>query len=281
MADILLYPRTLFVAHHPLIAGNKLASLLAQKTVPVSSLLPGLNIGQTAVPDLVNAIESLSLTLDVLQATYFEVNVLKSLEQYEWLLLDRPGSKLLAAPIRGYAHQPDVNHTIQHFITVGSPSISIPYSSINSILMHKLTKAKNLAELPAAAAELINAHRPGSLRRTRVRAEKIIKLLPPHLPPSMPITQRPSIASLSVAAAVSSPTAPIKLLETYHATSLLVQDFLDDNLTNLTEQFDGLADLEYSGVWQDGRLATIRAHRLIGGNGHGGWKVCVDLQLPD
>ena len=276
MVKMLLYPRVLYVVNRHSKTIKNLNTVLADKLIPASAMLPGVALDQKLPVELVQIIESLSLEPDIYKQTYAEINALKCLDTYEWVVLDRPGSKLLATAIEGYVYMSSAASPVHHYIRFTEPSITIPYANIDAELMQRISKATNLSELPASAAELINAHRPGSLRRTRVYSETINKLMPPPYT----LTTFPIITTLSNAdKQLNATTDEVfkamsnQLFESYFATALLLYDFLNTELTQLIEQFSGQADLEYTGTWHDGRTVVVQAHRLIGSKGQGGWKV--------
>ena len=266
MSEVLLYPRILYLAQPA--AATGLAGLASRKLLPASSVLTSVDIDQTTVADLIHTIETADLDSAALQLTYFEVDVLKTLDQYEWVIADRPYAKLLAAPIQGYVYVEDSVNAALHCVQFVGSAITIPYSSINSVLMHRLSRAHNLTELPAAAASLINAHRPGSLRRTRERAAKVSVLVPPGK------TLGPAVQTVT--------ETVIRLpFEIYVASVLELVRFVTTNLTLLYENFSSPADIAFTGQWFDGQLAVIQAYKLTGNQAHGGWLVIGAVQGRD
>lgn len=281
MSEILLYPRILYCVNRRSATSKTLNSLLSKKLIPASSLLPGMALDQASLDEIKNQIENEQLEPDAYNKTYFEINVLKSLSDYEWVILDKPGDKLLAAPIRGYVYMRTALSPVQHYIEYTEPAINIPYTNISSVLMHRLSKAKNLSELPAAAAELINAHRPASLRRTRQRAAKVMRLVP-DLDSNTFQTKDASFADSRefgttppkhIEASGAQAHETITVFEHYFATFLLIDSFLKDNLTDVSESYDNSAELVFNGYCKNGQQVIVRAYKLADTRGNGGWLV--------
>jgi hypothetical protein len=261
MNEALEYPRIINVAVRHSGTFKNLSNIISLNLIPASSMLPGVDLSMKTRDELQQLIEVQQLDPTEYTRTYSEINVLKNLGDYEWVILKRPGSKFLAAPIKGYVYAKNTSSPIHHYIEFISPSLTIPYSDIDSTLLHRISNADNLTELTASAAELINAHRPGSLERTRQSVSLEPNILPTVAFPSQTIPTLDQVLEDKLA------------FEDYFSSVFEMQKYLITKVSNLTEQYVTDSDIAFSGKWENGDFIRIAAYRLTGNRGHGGWYV--------
>lgn len=249
------YPRIVYVTVRHAPTFKNLSNIIAHKLIPASSMLSDVPLDEKSIDEIQQIIESRHLDVHAYDQTYREINVLKSLEDYEWVILKRPGAKLLAAAIRGYVYTKNSSSPIHHYIEFIAPSLTIPYSNIDSVLMHIISSADNLTQLPDSAAELINAHRPGSLAQVKPSAKITPKLIPLS---DIRARHEPKV--------IKSPA-----FENYFASVVALHEYLASNVSDLSEQYAPDSDLSFIGNWLDGKSIQIVAYRLTDSRGNGAW----------
>lgn len=70
---------------------------------------------------------------------------------------------------------------------------------------------------------------------------------------------------------------PEVVFKNYYESVILLQEYVQSNISELTEQFTNDGDLVFLGKWHNGSGAKATAFRLSDGRGQGGWLLHVEL----
>lgn len=281
-----LRPRVFLIKQHHTISNQMLERFISErKLIPAFDMFPENSLIESDIDKLMMSAEVSELPLEMFDRVEQAVNVLSDLMSIDWVVIPRTNNRVLfVAKVDQYQHIRYQAHLhIKHFIKF-KESFKIPYNELTSSLLQNIGSLDNLAELPYELYSLIQKHRPDetpivaadeiissvvTISELEPEEEELILSISPK-----PVTDNQIVTHKSIAS-ISRELDNINNHKKLHSSILELQNYLNDNMKNISEFHSPESDIAFRGEWHDDTQITVLAYSLNDQRGHNAWIINI------
>jgi len=295
MSDVKSYsikPRVFLIKPHHTIDDDMLDRFISRRLVPAFDMFPDINLSDAEVDRLLMSKEVADLPIDIFDSVEQSLDTLSDLVGVDWIVIPRTTRReLFVAQVDHYEHIRYQAHLhVKHYIVIHN-EFTIPYSSLNNVLLHSIGSQANLSELPFELYKIIQHNKPEEPEsipdRTIIEDQnEDLSFLDdskedsPVDIQSSQITPNKAIIDNQIITPTSLPSIQRKMDDIFmarklHTSVLEMQDYLRTNMSEIVEFHGADSDLAFRGKWNDDTPVKVLAFNLTDGRENVAWLIKI------